>query len=138
LNRHLPPEYFTCPEGEFSLSDDNSVVPDFVVVRSSDPLIYARENRRPKTSDIALVIEIAVSSLAKDLGPDLRRYAQANIPASWVADLVGRRILAHTEPQVIDGLPGYAQVLTVTAGQILPLILDDREVAQIPYELLMP
>jgi hypothetical protein len=49
----------------------------------------------------------------------------------------GRRILAHTEPRVVDGKGEYARVETVCPGQSLPLVLDGQEVALIPFDELL-
>jgi Uma2 family endonuclease len=43
----------------------------------------------------ALVIEVAVSSLARDLGPKAELYATAAIPEYWVLDLAGRRAIVY-------------------------------------------
>jgi hypothetical protein len=59
------------------------------------------------------------------------------IPAYWVVDVSGRRILVHTEPRVVDGKGEYARVETYRPGQSLPLVLDGQEVALIPFDELL-
>lgn len=77
-------------------------------------------------------------SLAKDLGSNLRRYAKVMIPACWVADFTGRRIVVHTRPRIVDGRGGYEQVEIIEPGGSVALVLDDQEVARFAYEDLMP
>jgi Uma2 family endonuclease len=57
--------------------------PDVALVRATRS--YARE--RATVADIALIIEVADSSLAFDLGTKLGKYAAATIPEYWVIDL---------------------------------------------------
>lgn len=138
LFRRLPGGWKIFSEGEFRLDDANAVLPDLAVVRGEDFRSFLAPGRYPKSGDIGLVIEIAVTSLAKDLGPNLRRYAQGMVPTYWVADVGGGRILSHTGPRFVDGRGEYGQVVTVKAGETLPLVLDGQEVARFPYEELMP
>ncbi len=138
LIRALPPDWCVFPEGEFEMDESNTRLPDLSVVRGADPREYLREGRRLHASDIALVVEIAVTSLARDLGPNLRRYAQSMIPAYWVADVCGKQLVVHTEPRITNGQCEYGRVLKVVAGHRVPLVLDGQEVATFAYEDLMP
>jgi len=65
--------------------------PDVAVVERSAPRPY-----HPATA--ALVIEVAVSSLVRDLQEKPAVYAGAGIPLYWVVDLEGRRVVTHAEP----------------------------------------
>jgi Uma2 family endonuclease len=83
--------------------------PDLAVI----PLSAPRPNH-PATA--ALIIEITVSSLTRDLNEKPPIYAQAGVPVYWAIDLDGRRAVAHTSPQ--NGR--YMQVDTVAAeGELL-------------------
>jgi len=79
----------------------------------------------------------SVTSLRDDLTTSLEQYARALIPAYWVIDVPGRRILVHTEPRVVAGQGEYARVATYRPGQSLPLVLDGQEVARIPFDELL-
>ena len=52
-------------------------------------------------------------------------------------DVLGRRILVHEEPRVVDGRGEYARVVTYRPGQLLPLVLDGLEVAAVPFDALL-
>ena len=133
----LPAGWSLWPESTIALDPTNAPLPDFTVVRSGDLLGRAFPDRYPGASDIGLLIEIAVTSLHDDLSTALEQYARALIPVYWVVDVLGRRILVHTEPRVVDGRGEYARVETYRSGQSLPLVLDGREVARIPFDELL-
>ena len=57
--------------------------PDVALARTTRS--YARE--RPRHEEIALIVEVADSSLAFDLGEKRAKYAGAGIPEYWVVDL---------------------------------------------------
>lgn len=94
---------FDEPEPDVALVDDRS---------------YAQEH--PQPHQVHLLVEVSISSLAKDLGPKAAAYAAAGIPDYWVADLVGRRLVVHRDP----GPDGYRSVEVVQAGsEVAPLAL---------------
>ena len=134
LNRRLPDQWSLWPESTIVLDPTNAPLPDFAVVRGADPLDYASPARYPGPGDIGLLIEVAVTSLREDLTTALEQYARAAIPAYWVVDVPGRRILVHSDPRVVEGRGEYARVETYRPGQSLPLVLDGREVARIPCD----
>ncbi len=78
-----------------------------------------------------------MTSLRDDLTTRMEQYARALIPAYWVIDVLGRRIVVHTEPRVVEGRGVYERVETFGPGQSLPLVLDGREVARIPFDELL-
>jgi Uma2 family endonuclease len=133
----LPPGWGLWPESTIVLDPTNAPLPDFAVIRGASPLDFATANRYPEPGDVGLLIEIAVTSLHDDLTTALQQYARAAIPAYWVVDVPGRRILVHTEPRVVEGRGEYARVETYRAGQSLPLVLEGQEVARIPFDQLL-
>lgn len=134
IDRRLPDEWSLWPESTIVLDPLNAPLPDFAVVRSGDLLGRAAPERYPGPGDVGLLIEIAVSSLRADLTAALEMYARAGIPVYWVVDVVGRRILVHDEPKVVEGRGEYARVEIFRAGDAPPLTLDGREVARVPFE----
>jgi Uma2 family endonuclease len=97
----------------------------------------AAPDRYPEPGGVGLLIEIAVTNLHDDLTTALEQYTRASIPAYWVVDVPGRRILVHTEPRVVEGPGEYARVETYRPGQALPLVLDGQEMARIPIDELL-
>src|SRR5262245_22409829 len=137
LAPRLPAGWSLWPESTIVLDPTNAPLPDFAVIRSGNLLGRAAPDRYPGPGDIGLLIEVAVTSLHDDLTTALEQYARASIPAYWVVDVPGRRILVHTEPRSVDGRGEYARVETYRPGQALPLVLDGQEVARIPFDELL-
>jgi Uma2 family endonuclease len=79
------------PQGSFPLGHANEPQPDVAVLA---PLPYARDGRGPTPDEIFAVVELADSSLSKDLGPKLRLYARFGIADYLVVDLE-RNLLVH-------------------------------------------
>lgn len=52
-----------------------------------------------RPDEVLLVIEVSGTTLARDLGLKLRRYAAAGVPHYWVVDGSGEVVHVFTEPQ---------------------------------------
>ncbi len=76
--------------------------PDFTLVPigAASPTAYL--------SRADLVVEVAFSSLAYDLGEKADLYAKAGIPDYWVVDLVNSRVVVHRDPGPQRGKRGKA------------------------------
>ncbi len=85
--------------------------PDIALARATKH--YARE--RPAATDIALIVEVADSSLSFDLGKKRAKYAAAGIPEYWVVDLQNDVIHVFRNPA--GG--GYSDRLTASPGQAI-------------------
>jgi Uma2 family endonuclease len=83
--------------------------PDIAVARAIRS--YARE--RPRPDEIALLIEVADSSLAFDLGEKRAKYAAAGIPEYWVIDVQGNIVHVFRNPR--DGV--YADQSAASSGE---------------------
>lgn len=134
LATRLPAGWGLWPESTVVLDDLNAPLPDFSVIRSGNLLGRANPERYPEPRDVGLLVEVAVTSLRKDLTTGLEHYARAGIPAYWVVDVLGRRLLAHSDPRIEEGRGLYARVETYQSGQSVPLVLDGQEVASIPFD----
>ena len=90
------------------LNDATAPEPDIAVIRfrTINDLVTVTPE------EIYLLVEVADSSLAFDRGTKLPRYAAAGIPEVWIANLVNRRVEAHSNP--VNGT--YQNVLIVHAG----------------------
>jgi hypothetical protein len=69
--------------------------PDIAVVRAP---IAAYKNRHPSPEDIYWIIEIADSTLNKDLGLKKALYASAGIPEYWVIDVKAKTLNIFQSP----------------------------------------
>ena len=96
--------------------------PDFVLLRYR-AAGYRGENR-PTAADVLLVIEVADSSLTRDLGLKSLAYARAGVPELWVVDLPHRQVhrLSRPSPE------GYQE--RTTAGEeesITPILVPNLQ-----------
>jgi hypothetical protein len=137
LSRRLPADWLLWPENPVALDARHAPLPDVTVVRGPVEL-YARERRHPRADDVGLIVEIAVSSLAKDLGERAEKFARALVSNYWVADVRNHRIIAHTGPEIIAGVGCYSRVSEHGLAEDIPLVLDGREVARLPVAELLP
>jgi Uma2 family endonuclease len=130
----LPVGWSLWPEATLVLGLRNAPLPDFAVMKPGHPPGKAAPDRYPGPGDVGLIIEVAVTSLRADLTASRAMYATAGIPVYWVVDVMGRRVVVHSDPRVVDGQGDYAQVTVHTAGAPIPLVLDGREVGAIPFD----
>ena len=91
LARRLPDDYRVAPQCTHRLSDYSAPEPDFAVVTARS--IHAHER------EIATwLVEVAVSSIQKDLGLKARLYAAAGVAEYWVIDSNTDTVVIHLEP----------------------------------------
>jgi Uma2 family endonuclease len=69
--------------------------PDVVIVRQDVSEYFYRH---PGPKDIALLIEVADTSLQMDRTTKSRLYARCGIELYWVVDIPGRRIIVYRNP----------------------------------------
>jgi len=85
--------------------------PDLALARATRS--FARE--RPRADEIALIAEVADTSLAFDMGEKKAKYAGAGIPEYWVVDLPNNVIHVFRRPIGDD----YTDCDTLSAGELL-------------------
>jgi Uma2 family endonuclease len=74
---------------------------------------------KPLPEELALVVEVADSSLGVDRRLKLPLYAAAGIPVTWLVDLTAGRIEIHGEPDPAERR--YATVQLHEEGSSVPL-----------------
>ena len=82
-------------QGALVLDEDTELYPDVMVLKLRD---NGYRKRNPTPADVLLLIEVADSSLAGDLGAKLEQYARVGIPRYWVVDIAGRTLRDYREP----------------------------------------
>ena len=111
------------------ITSDSAPEPDVVVTRGA-PRDYWR--RHPTAADVALVIEVAESSLARDW-EKRRIYAHAGVSNYWIVDLINDRLEVFTEPDTAAGRFNRHEcwqapssvVLSLPTGESITLNLTD-------------
>ncbi len=128
LRAIVPAPWIVRGETPIRLGGKYVPLPDLLIVRG--PWAGYRD-RRPTPADVGLVVEVAVTSRAKDLGPQAAKYARAGVACYWVADVVHRRIVEHRVPRVEEGVASYEIVREHGVGDHIELILDGAVVGRV-------
>lgn len=100
---------------------DSEPEPDIAIVRLPES---AYNDRHPQPEDIFWIVEVAKTSLKKDLDLKTSIYASAEIPEYWVLDLSAKRTIVFREPQ--NGQ--YLTQQIIREGGIAPLAFPDIQV----------
>lgn len=130
LQALLPPGWHVRTQAPLKLADSYPE-PDDCVTRGG-----LRDYRRkhPAPTDVALVIEVADSTLAGDRATKKEMYAEAKVPTYWIVNLVDNRLEVFTDPVGSD----YAVKRVLGPKEEAPVILDGREVGRVPVQELLP
>lgn len=132
LGRVLADGWFAVTESPIVLARSEPE-PDVLIVRG-DILDYAR--RKPRPADVGLIVEVSDSSYAEDRA--LRRiYAEAGLSNYWIANIPAGRIEVYTDPDQAGLASDYRIRVDIPRGQVVALLLDGREVAQLAVDDLL-
>ena len=135
LNRVVPEGWYVTPEAPLEVNAISVPEPDLTVVRGA-PDDYPR--RPPTANDVALVVEVADSSVAKDVGRMLTAYSASGVAAYWVLNIPSRRLECYAEPTGGGLGAAYQSRSDYGPGMSVPLILDGRPVAELLVDDLLP
>lgn len=108
--------------------------PDVVVVRGP---LSRYERRHPGPADVALVIEVADSSLDEDRSDKGRLYAQAGIACYWIVNLVEAQVGAYTDPRR-GKQASYRTRTDFGVSERVPVVLGGQEIGQVAVRDLLP
>jgi Uma2 family endonuclease len=89
------------------------------------------QDRHPEPAEVALVVEVADTSLRRDRGTKKRLYARARIPVYWIVNLVERQIEVYTDPTGPAKKPDYGQQRVYGLAEEIPVLLDELEIGRI-------
>ncbi len=109
--------------------------PDLAVVRGRWEDFSARA---PRVSDVALLVEVADTTYAKDRGVKWHRYAAAGIPAYWIVNLLKRQIEVFGNPAERGRAASYHDAASYGLEAVLPVEIDGREVGRFAARDLLP
>jgi hypothetical protein len=132
--RPLLPEGWRLREQKPIKLSDSEPEPDLVVLRG--PLrLY--EKRHPRPADIAVVIEVADTTLEGDRRDKGRVYARARLAVYWIINLPDRQVEVYTEPRS-GRSPGYRRRTDYGIDTKAPLTIEGDEVGEVAVEGLLP
>jgi Uma2 family endonuclease len=130
----LPPGWFI--NGQEPLTTlDSEPEPDVIVVRGQRR-DYA--DRHPGPDDVALVVEVADTSLGRDRGLKQRVYARAGVPVYWILNLVDRQLEVYTAPSGPTARPAYGERRDHGAEAAVPVVVGGQVVGSLDVGALLP
>jgi Uma2 family endonuclease len=111
--------------------------PDVTVARGSDEDF---EERHPGPKEIALLVEVADTTLRTDRTTKARIYAAAGVPEYWIVNLVDRQVEVYRDPQPRKKrkAAGYAAQIVTPAEGVLPVTLEGELWGEIAVAHLLP
>ncbi len=113
---------------------DSEPEPDLVVVRGP---LQRYETRHPGPRDIALLIEVADTSLEDDRQDKGRVYARARISVYWIINLIDRQVEVYTGPKG-GKAPAYRRRADYGMDARVPVMIEGSEIAQVSVSDLLP
>jgi Uma2 family endonuclease len=110
-----------------ALDEESEPEPDVAVVAGGPRDYLASHPSHP-----ALVVEIALTSLALDRGEKASLYARAGVADYWIVNLVDNLLEVYREPQADPDAPHgwrYGSTTTLRIGDVVaPLALPHRSI----------
>ncbi|MCA9997794.1 MAG: Uma2 family endonuclease [Anaerolineales bacterium] len=108
--------------------------PDVVVLRGQ--LLDYHDH--PRADDVALLVEVANSSLQHDQTWKKQIYAAANIPVYWIVNLPDQQIEVYSDPTGISQNPNYRQLRSYGVADKVPVMIDGKPSGLVPVHTLFP
>lgn len=134
LPQLLPVGYFV-EDQEPVTTEDSEPEPDMMVIRGRRRDYPAEP---PKPENVALIVEVADSTLHRDRTVKKRLYAAAEIPVYWIINLVNNQIEVYTEPIGTGRKATYQQEQVYGVEDEVPVVVDGRTLTTIPTKEILP
>ena len=114
--------------------DDSEPEPDVVVVRGNTRDYL---DRHLGSQDLALIVEIADSTLERDRTSKKRLYARAGIPVYWIVNLPEKKLEVYIEP-INLAVPTYQQRQDYNLSDEVAVVIEGQEVGRLTVRDLLP
>ncbi|MBK8987420.1 MAG: Uma2 family endonuclease [Chloroflexi bacterium] len=134
LTAVLPPAYFAKSQQPITTTDSEPE-PDVMIVAGTKRDFVARH---PAPENVALVVEVADSTLYQDQTWKKRIYARAGIPVYWIVNLTERQIEVYAQPSGPTLNPTYHQLVTYHEADEIPVVIKGTEIARLSVRNLLP
>jgi len=129
----LPSGWYIREQNPLRIPDYDEPEPDIAVVRGCRGHYVTRH---PGPEDVALVVEVADTSLAKDRGEKLLAYARGGVPVYWIVNLLGDQVEVFGEPDRKMGR--YTKCVMCDAFETVPLWIDGAELGRVVVADILP
>jgi Uma2 family endonuclease len=131
IERLLPPSWYVRKEDPVRIPErDSEPEPDLSVVRGD---IDDYEDRHPEPEDVALIVQVARSTVADDRKL-AETYGGGGIPVYWIVNLVDRQLEVYANP--IAGTYPAPTILGET--DTVELVIDGQVAGRIAVADLLP
>ena len=114
---------------------DSEPEPDVMVVRGETQHYL---DHHPSPRELALVVEVAETSLERDRGVKKRLYARAGIAVYWIVNLRERVIEVYSDPSGSADEPDYRPHRDYGLGDSVPVVIEGRELGRVVVRELLP
>jgi Uma2 family endonuclease len=131
LGELLPAGWFVRVQNAI-VTADSTPEPDLVIVRGQ-PGDFRR--RHPTGSDIALVVEVADTTLARDRAK-AHIYARAGIHQYWIVNLVSQQVIVHSHPTGSGFDAAYPPPSIAVGDDALAFVIDGQTVGTLTAQRL--
>jgi Uma2 family endonuclease len=106
-------------QGGAHISVQNAVLLNRISEAHPDVALLRRRqdryrSRKPRPTDVLLIVEVSDTTLRFDLQVKLPLYARASIEEVWVVDLQDRRLIDHRDPTADT----FTSVRTLSRGEL--------------------
>ncbi len=115
--------------------DDSRPEPDAAVIRGRTE---DYSTRHPEPREIAIVIEVADTSLRRDRESKRRIYARNGIAVYWIVNVADRLIDVYAGPSGPAEAPDYATTSTYRPGDAVPVVIAGAQVGTVAAAELLP
>lgn len=131
IRKLLPEDWFVRTQRAVDL-DRGQPEPDIAVVLGPAGRYVAHH---PSPEEIAFLVEISDTTLARDRSIKLMGYSRNGITEYWIVNLVDRVVEVYTQPATRDdGNPIYALRKDYRTGQTIPVIVQGQEIGHLPID----
>jgi Uma2 family endonuclease len=134
LQHLLPSGWHSRTQDPITLTDSEPE-PDTAVIRGQ---LRDYRSRHPGPGDVALVVEVADSTIAYDRNVKKPVYAAASIPTYWIVNLEDNHLEVYTDPGGPGTQPDYASYQILQPTDPVAVVLDGHEVGRILVRDLLP
>jgi Uma2 family endonuclease len=116
------------------MTSDSEPEPDVALTRGRRR-DFTQEH--PGPDDIAIIVEIAESSLSRDRTWKKRIYAAAGFPVYWIVNLIDECVEVFESLSANTATPDYASHRVFHRGDLIPVCVDGSDIGQVAVDELL-
>lgn len=133
LESLLGPDWYVDAQEPISL-EGSEPEPDVMIVRGQAQDYVSH----PTAADVALVVEVADTTLRGDRQLKKRLYAQAGIAVYWIINLIDERLEVYMAPTGPGHAPDYLSYQAYGPENLAPVIVEGVEIGHVAVQHLLP